>query len=165
MVTMEFVVFALGAILSTISYGTTTQCLRYCSQQAREGRGTLVQMTILIWTIFGGYSSVRELSCLDMDPIRGLFALARSYKINFDTKDIAVWMVYNFKNIIVSQVPPTECVIRESTFPRRRYMSDTETSMPLMECHQTFQNWRCVVSRMEAPIYTAFPVLPIRATL
>lgn len=73
---LEFVVFTLGAFLRTDCHGITMQYHGGCIQPESEARRTLAPLNKRIWTILAEYGTVRLLSCIDEDPIQGLFALS-----------------------------------------------------------------------------------------
>lgn len=60
------------------------------------------------------------LSGLDLDPIRGLLALAQGCKDNFDTEDGLGWLLYNFNDSYPSRVSTYDGVIREGAFTQAK---------------------------------------------
>lgn len=79
---LELVVSTLGAFIRTVCHGVITRYQGGRLQQACEGRRTIGTLKKHIWTLVGEYGIVRVLSFFDVDPIRGLPALAQSYTVN-----------------------------------------------------------------------------------
>lgn len=85
-------------------------------------------------------------SCFDVDSIRGLLTLARSYGANFGTTERLGWIPYNFDNSVIAQVPAYKGVNRKVSFPRQRRVSAIGTSTLQRECVQILPTWRYVIS-------------------
>lgn len=116
MVTLEFVVLTLGAFLQPDFHGITTQYHQGCKRHVCEKRGTMVLLNERILSLLGKYGNARILSCIDVLPIGGLFALVCSYKFNFDTEDGVRWFPYSFSDRVVSRAPTFEGVIEGYTY-------------------------------------------------
>lgn len=75
---LELIVLTLGMYFQTVCHSITMRYHRGCIKQACEGKGTLVPLNKFIWILIGEYSIARVLICSNVDPIRGLVAVARS---------------------------------------------------------------------------------------
>lgn len=74
---MNLVVLKLDAFFQTFCHIITTPYHVGPIQQSCEGGGTLVLPKKAIWRLLVEYSTVCVLNCFDVNPIRGLPALAR----------------------------------------------------------------------------------------
>lgn len=116
MMTLKFVVLTLCAFLRTVCHGATTRFHGARIQQVYEWRGTLVSLNTRTWTLLGRYGIVGVLSSFDVDPIRYVFALAPSYKVNFYGEGRLRWFPYDFRSSFVLQVAAHEGVNQEGAF-------------------------------------------------
>lgn len=80
MVAFELVILALSAFFQTVCHCDVTRVQKGRIQQSCGGRGMLVWQNKRIWILLGKYGFVRVLSCFEVDPIQGLYALARFLK-------------------------------------------------------------------------------------
>lgn len=120
MMTLKLVFLTLGLFLRTVLHGVTTQYHGGSTQQACERRGTLVPLNKRIRALLWKYRIVRMLSCVDVDPIRVLLDMSRSYKVNFDVEGGLGCFLYNFKNSFVSRVPAYDGINRGSAFTQTK---------------------------------------------
>lgn len=114
MMVIEFVVSAIG--LRTVRHGATRRYHVKCIQQTCKGKGTLVPLNKRIWILLGKYAVLEVLSCFEVNLIRGFFALAQSYKVNFDAKHGLRWLSYSFDDIFVPLVPAYKGIKKRSAF-------------------------------------------------
>lgn len=85
----------------------------------------LVPLSNRIWTLLGELGIVRLLGCFDRTPIRDSLTLARSYKVNFHTKDSLGGSHTILMIVLCHECLPMAVSIERPPFIRQRYASAT----------------------------------------
>lgn len=130
---LKFAIFTLKMFHRTVRHCVTTRYHGGSIKQASEGRGTLVSLNKRIWTLLGEYRSMLVQSCFDVDPIRGLLALAQMYEASFHVESCLEWLPKSFVDSFVSRMSSYDGVNGGALLLMRKYVSALGTSMPRKE--------------------------------